>query len=178
MIGKRRTSRWKRVVNKMAKEKKEKKKKKDNEEQAEGQKAQVKVPKESNPLLTVLTLLWVLVGLGEIALMLFIGISAYRGSLARQAYESQLAENPTQQTAPGSSKASYAGPWLMIENGEVIWRSENSPLGGVSQMQTGPALEGGTTDNPTQTSYPRPPSSPPSAWTRTSQPRNDTPTPA
>ena len=42
----------------MAKEKKEKKKKKDNEEQAEGQKAQVKVPKESNPLLTVLTILW------------------------------------------------------------------------------------------------------------------------
>lgn len=91
-----------------------------------------KVPKEREPLRTFLTILLVLVGLGEAALLGYVGLCARDGIQARRNYEAQLASTPSE-TVPSTGAGSYAGPWLMIENGVVTWEWEGGRPAGLQQ---------------------------------------------
>lgn len=105
-------------------------------------------PKQSNLLLNLLTILLVVLGIGEAALLGYVGFQAFLGIQARDRY---LAQQPgTQVDEPQQlSGASYLGPRLQIENGVVVWRSEDNPLGGTgggtSPTQTAGTGEGETT---------------------------------
>lgn len=122
----------------MAKKLKEKKKdevKQDpqpEKQKKEQEKKKPELPKERHPLLSVLTFLLVLVGIGELGALGLCGFHLYRGMLVRQQYEARTAgeEAGTVQTAPA---ASYGGPGLKIENGVVVWQREDElPAGGGS----------------------------------------------
>lgn len=81
---------------------------------------QKKPPKERNLLLTIATILFILVGIAELGLWGYTGFGVFRGSQARRAYEAQQAA--LQAGAERPTGASYSGPGLTIENGEVVWR--------------------------------------------------------
>ena len=135
----------------------------ETKEAAKEQPKKKKEPKEGGALLTVLTLLLVLVGVGEMALLVYMGFGAYQGIRTQRAYEEQRASNSS--TAPAVAQVSYAGPWLTIENGQVTWRNENSPFrSDLGSTATIPDSTGGSQD---QDDYPRMPSSPPRSWIRT-----------
>lgn len=108
--------------------KKSKKEKKAPAEPELGKRPAPKVPKERSLLCTILTILLVLVGIGELALLGYIGLLARQGAQNRQSYA-----QPTAQPSGGSARSgagSYAGPWLMVENGTVTWEwEEGRPIG-------------------------------------------------
>lgn len=90
------------------------------------------LPQEKHLLLNVLTILLVVVGIGELAALGLCGFHLYRGMLVKQQYEAQLAE-AVSGTAQSASTVSYGGPGLKIENGVVVWQREDElPAGGVS----------------------------------------------
>lgn len=120
------------------------------------------LPQGDGPLLTILTILLVAVGIFELALGVFMGFGLYRGILAQRAYEARSKDDEPGQTEAVQTGASYAGPWLTIENGTVTWRREEG-LGGSDGTQSG--LEAG--DGLDERTYPRAPSSPPSGWVQT-----------
>ncbi|NBI68313.1 hypothetical protein D1646_16200 [Pseudoflavonifractor sp. 60] len=101
-----------------------------------------KPPKESHLLLNVLTVLLVLLGIGEVGLLGYMGYQAFQGVRARQQYEAQQATVESER-AQNTSSASYLGPRLQVENGVVVWRSEDSPLGGVGNSSTVSGLTAG-----------------------------------
>ncbi|MCI9157213.1 MAG: hypothetical protein HFF44_09815 [Lawsonibacter sp.] len=119
-----------------------------------------KLPKEGGLLLTVLTILFVLVGIGELALWSFTGFRFFQGSQARRAYQAQQAA----QTGTAPSASSYSGPWLIVENGTVVWRWEEDLTGsnGSSSVTVGGIGSTQNTVTPVlKTPYPPPP------WERT-----------
>lgn len=84
-------------------------------------------PKESgNILMPLLTTLLAVVGIGELALGGYIGLSAYGGIQAQRAYEARLAETQTESgTTQGSATFSFSSPWRTIINGETVWEIED-----------------------------------------------------
>ena len=88
-----------------------------------------KLPKEREPLRTFLTIMLVLVGTGELALLGYMGLCAREGVQTRREYEAQQT-GQTSGTSSGTILASYAGPWLRVENGVVTWEwEEGRPAG-------------------------------------------------
>ena len=98
-------------------------------------------PKESHLLVNILTVLLILLGIGELGLLGYMGFEAYRGMRARDLYEAQHPQDSEQSATV--TAASYLGPHLQVENGEVVWRSENNPLGPLGAASSGSAAGGG-----------------------------------
>lgn len=90
-----------------------------------------KPPKEGNALISILTVLLVVVGIGELFLLGLFGFRFYQGRLALRQYESSRSGTQTD-SAQAASMASYSGPWLKIENGQVVWRREDDLASGAS----------------------------------------------
>lgn len=136
------------------------------QEAANGQtpvKAPEKVKKERSILIPILTVLLVLVGIGELVLIGFLGLSAYRGIQERKDLEAQQAQDDPSETAPVSARASYSGPWRKVEAGTVVWTWEEDqpPVTTLGQSQpTGTGGDGAQDED----AYPRTPSSPPASW--------------
>lgn len=100
-----------------------------------------KPPKESHLLVNILTVLLILLGIGELGLLGYMGFEAFRGMQARNLYEAQHPQD-SEQTAAVTA-ASYLGPHLQVENGVVVWRSENNPLGPLGAGSSAAGLTAG-----------------------------------
>ena len=129
-----------------------------------------KPPKERNLLLTIVTILFVLVGIAELALWGYAGFGVFRGSQAQRAYEARQAALQSGTDRP--TGASYGGPWLIIENGEVIWRRTDDLTQSGLGSRPGSVQDGLTGGSSTDTiprglwiPYPPPP------WARDNTPR-------
>lgn len=88
-------------------------KKKKEEQPAEPEQKQrelPKVPKERNPLLTILTLLLVVVGIGELALWGYFGFSTVQVNRARRQYEAEQKAAAEERASRGTAYASAYGP--------------------------------------------------------------------
>ena len=116
-----------------------------------------KPPKQREILLPILTILFVLVGIAELGLLFVTGFGVFRGSQARRAYEAQQAE--LQNEPERSLGASYCGPGLMIENGEVVWRRVDDLTQNGQGSGQGTETGGGAqaTEYVLKTPYPPPP---------------------
>lgn len=84
-------------------------------------------PKEEKSILIpLLTVLLVLIGIGEAVLCGYITLGAYQGIQAQKEYEAQLeaarAQNNSNQ---GTVTSIYYGPWRKEINGEVVWLLED-----------------------------------------------------
>lgn len=93
-------------------------------------------PKDSNRrsiLLPVLTILLILVGIGEAIFWGYFGFSAYASSLARERYEQQQKALSEEQAAKGVRGGSSYSPNLRVENGTVTWERENWGYAGSGQ---------------------------------------------
>lgn len=102
-----------------------------------------KAPKQRDILLPVLTVLLILVGIGEAVFWGYYGFSAYARSLARERYEQQ--QKAEDQPTKGLGGSSYS-PNLKVENGTVIWEREKWGYSGGGQpanTSTGPRREDG-----------------------------------
>lgn len=84
-----------------------------------------KLPKERNPLLTVLTILLVLVGVGELALWGYFGFSTFRANRALRQYEAEQQAAAEERASRGLTAGSSYSARLKVENGQVTWRRED-----------------------------------------------------
>lgn len=91
-----------------------------------------KNPKRRDMLLPVLTVLLILVGIGEAVFWGYFGFSAYARSLARERYEQQQKAFAEEQASKGLGGSSYS-PNLKVENGTVTWEREKWGYSGSSQ---------------------------------------------
>lgn len=83
-----------------------------------------KDPNRRNLLLPVLTILLILVGIGEAIFWGYFGFSAYARSLARERYEQQQKALAEEQASKGIKGGSSYSPNLKVENGTVTWERE------------------------------------------------------
>lgn len=83
-----------------------------------------KAPKQHNILLPVLTILLILVGIGEAVFWGYFGLSAYARSLERERYEQQQKVLEEEQASKGVKGGSSYSPNLRVENGTVTWERE------------------------------------------------------
>ncbi|MCI8989218.1 MAG: hypothetical protein HFF59_00225 [Lawsonibacter sp.] len=79
-------------------------------------------------LLPLLTILLILLGLGEAGFWGLFGLSAYQNSLARERYEAQQQALEEERAAGGAAGSSSFGPNFKVENGSVIWQREDVRL--------------------------------------------------
>jgi len=99
-----------------------------------------KEPKEKRDLLIpFLTILLILLGVGEAIFWGGFGLSSYRSSLAVKRYEAQQKALEEERVSQGVLGGSAYGPNLKVENGTVTWEREKwiSPGSGQTQ-QTDP----------------------------------------
>lgn len=80
-----------------------------------------KASQQRSILLPVLTVLLILLGIGEAVFWGYFGFSAYARSLARERYEQQ--QKAEGQESKGLGGSSYS-PNLKVENGTVTWERE------------------------------------------------------
>lgn len=92
-----------------------------------------KASKENSILLPVLTVLLVLVGIGEAVFWGYFGLSAYARSLARERYEQQQKALAEEQASNGIRGGSSYSPNLKVENGTVTWEREKWVYSGSGQ---------------------------------------------
>lgn len=129
-------------------------KKKKEEQPAEPEQKQrelPKVPKERNPLLTILTLLLVVVGIGELALWGYFGFSTVQVNRARRQYEAEQKAAAEERASRGTAYASAYGPRLKVKNGQGTWRIEDEdrlPAGGGTTSGTTASQGGGAQTDP------------------------------
>ena len=90
-----------------------------------------KLPKDRSPLLIFLTILLVLVGLGEAGLWGCFGLGTYRNSLALRQYEAQQKAYQEERASKGVLGGSAYGPNLKVENGVVTWQREDKLSGAI-----------------------------------------------
>lgn len=118
-------------------------------------------PKKRELLLTVLTILFVLVGIAELGLWTITGFGVFRTSQARRAYEAQQAGLQTGNSQPLGFN--YSGPGLIIENGEIVWQrvddlTPNTAISGQDSVQgTGVVGNNPAVDPTLYVPYPPPP---------------------
>ena len=89
-----------------------------------------KTPKERN-ILPILTVLLVLVGIGEVVFWGYFGFSVYANSLARERYEQQ--QKALAEERAGILGGSSYSPNLKVENGTVTWEREKWTYSGSGQ---------------------------------------------
>lgn len=82
-------------------------------------------PKRSSILLPVLTVLLILLGIGEAVFWGYFGFSAYVRSLERERYEQQLRVLEEERASRGTIGGSSYSPNLRVENGTVTWEREH-----------------------------------------------------
>lgn len=82
----------------------------------------VQAPKESNFLLTAMITLLVLTGVGETGLLGYIGFGVYRNTLT------ELIPDAVSTSEPYSGPVSFAGPALLVQDGEVIWELDTDGI--------------------------------------------------
>lgn len=102
-----------------------------------------KAAKQRDILLPVLTVLLILLGIGEAVFWGYFGFSAYARSLARERYEQQ--QKSEEQSSKGVGGSSYS-PNLKVENGTVVWEREKWRYSGSGQpanTSAGPRREDG-----------------------------------
>ena len=75
-------------------------------------------------LIPLLTVLLILIGLGEAAFWGCFGFSSYRNSLTRERYEAQQKALEEERASKGLLGGSAYGPNLKVENGTVTWERE------------------------------------------------------
>lgn len=92
-----------------------------------------KKPKQSNILLPLLTILLVLLGIGEAVFWGYFALSAYSNSLARERYEQQQKALAEEQASKGIRGGSSYSPNLKVENGTVTWEREKWAYTGSGQ---------------------------------------------
>lgn len=92
-----------------------------------------KEPRQRNILLPVLTVLLILLGIGEAVFWGYFGLSAYSHSLARERYEQQQKALAEEQASKGIRGGSSYSPNLKVENGTVTWEREKWRYSGSSQ---------------------------------------------
>ena len=92
-----------------------------------------KKPKQSNILIPLLTVLLVLLGIGEAVFWGYFAVSAYSNSLARERYEQQQKALAEEQASKGIRGGSSYSPNLKVENGTVTWEREKRSYAGSSQ---------------------------------------------
>lgn len=92
-----------------------------------------KDPNRSSILLPVLTVLLILIGIGEAIFWGYFGLSAYARSLARERYEQQQKVLAEEQASKGIRGGSSYSPNLRVENGTVTWEREERGYAGSSQ---------------------------------------------
>lgn len=92
-----------------------------------------KDPNRRSILLPVLTILLVLVGIGEAIFWGYFGFSAYARSLARERYEQQQKALAEEQVSKGIKGGSSYSPNLKVENGTVTWEREKREYAESSQ---------------------------------------------
>ena len=100
------------------------------EEKTEKTEESKKEPKERN-ILPILTVLLVLIGIGEVIFWGYFGFSAYAHSLARERYEQQ--QKVLAEERAGILGGSSYSPNLKVENGTVTWEREKWGYTGSSQ---------------------------------------------
>lgn len=88
---------------------------------------------ERNILIPVLTVLLVLLGIGEAAFWGYFALSAYSNSLARERYEQQQKTLSEEQASKGVRGGSSYSPNLKVENGTVTWEREKREYAGSGQ---------------------------------------------
>ena len=117
------------------------------QQEATEQPAEQKQPGQGNVLIPVLTVLLVLLGIGEAAFWGYFALSAYSQSLARERYEQQQRALMEEQTSKGIRGGSSLSPNLKVENGIVTWEREKWAYTGSSQpantSSSGPRREDG-----------------------------------
>ncbi len=97
-----------------------------------------KVPKDGNPLLKILTILLILVGVGELALVGYYGFGVFQSNRAMRQYEAEQEALREEQLSRGTTAGSSFGPTLKVENGTVTWRREDDrPTGGTAAPSEG-----------------------------------------
>lgn len=92
-----------------------------------------KKPRQSNILIPLLTILLVLLGIGEAVFWGYFALSAYSNSLARERYEQQQKALAEEQASKGIRGGSSYSPNLKVENGAVTWEREKWAYAGSSQ---------------------------------------------
>lgn len=90
-------------------------------------------PKRRDILLPVLTVLLILIGIGEAVFWGYFGFSAYAHSLARERYEQQQKALAEEQASKGIKGGSSYSPNLKVENGTVTWEREKWGYSGSGQ---------------------------------------------
>lgn len=75
-------------------------------------------------LIPLLTVLLILLGIGEAVFWGCFGFASYRNSLAQARYEQQQKSREEQRAAAGLLGGSAYGPNLKVENGTVTWERE------------------------------------------------------
>ena len=81
-------------------------------------------PRQHNILLPVLTVLLILLGIGEAVFWGYFGLSTYAHSLARERYEQQQKALAEDQASKGVKGGSSYSPNMKVENGTVTWERE------------------------------------------------------
>lgn len=92
-----------------------------------------KESKKRDILIPVLTVLLVLLGIGEAVFWGYFALSAYSSSLARERYEQQQKALAEEQASKGIRGGSSYSPNLKVENGIVTWEREDRAYAGSSQ---------------------------------------------
>lgn len=93
----------------------------------------------AGPLRVILTILLVLVGIGEVALWGYFGVGTVRNNIALRQYEARQRALEEERAARGTVGGSSYGPNLKVENGTVTWQREDWISAGTSQSAGGPA---------------------------------------
>lgn len=94
------------------------------QQEAPEQPSEQKQPGQGNVLIPFLTVLLVLLGIGEAVFWGYFALSAYSQSLARERYEQQQRALMEEQTSKGIRGGSSLSPNLKVENGVVTWERE------------------------------------------------------
>ena len=116
------------------------------QQEAQEQPSEQKQPGQGNFLIPFLTVLLVMLGIGEAVFWGYFALSAYSQSLARERYEQQQRALMEEQTSKGIRGGSSLSPNLKVENGVVTWEREKWAYTGSSQpsnTSTGPRREDG-----------------------------------
>lgn len=92
-----------------------------------------KKPGQSNILIPLLTILLVLLGIGEAVFWGYFALSAYSSSLARERYEQRQKALAEEQASKGIRGGSSYSPNLKVENGTVTWEREKWGYAGSGQ---------------------------------------------
>ena len=99
-----------------------------------------KARERRNILLPALTILLILVGIGEAVFWGYFGLTTYAHSLSRERYEQQQKALAEEQASKGIRGGSSYSPNLKVENGTVTWEREKQGYAGSGQVSNTSAV--------------------------------------